>query len=67
MSDHKKESHGSACRSVGFDSWGSFVDVRDFCGGYSTLLAMRGAALDRYLPGRNAMLVNEFMYDSIIQ
>ena len=62
MSDHKKEPHGSACRSVGFDSWGSFVDVRDFCGGYSNPLTMMGVALDRYLPGGNAMLVTKPMY-----
>ena len=35
------------------------LDVRRFCRGDTKPLAMMGAALDRYLPGRNAMLVNE--------
>lgn len=35
------------------------LDVRRFCRGDTKPLAMMGAALDRYLPGRNAMLANE--------
>ena len=35
------------------------LDAGRFCGGYTDPLAMMGVALDRYLPGRNAMLVNE--------
>jgi hypothetical protein len=35
------------------------LDARRFCRGYSNPLAMMGVALDRYLPERNAMLVNE--------
>ena len=35
------------------------LDAHRFCRGYNTPLAMMGVALDRYLPGRNAMLVNE--------
>jgi len=35
------------------------LDAHRFCRGYSTPLAMMGVALDRYLPVRNAMLVNE--------
>ena len=35
------------------------LDARRFCRGYTNPLAMMGVALDRYLPGRNAMLVNE--------
>ena len=31
----------------------------DFAEGYTDPLAMMGVALDRYLPGRNAMLANE--------
>ena len=43
------------------------LDAHRFCRGYTNPLAMMGVALDRYLPGRNAILVNESMYDSIIQ
>jgi len=35
------------------------LDARRFCRGYNNPLAMMGAALNRYLLGRNAMLVNE--------
>ena len=35
------------------------LDARGFCRGYTDPLAMMGVALDRYLPGRNAMLANE--------
>ena len=42
------------------------LDARPFCRGYSNPLAMMGVALNRYLPGRNAMLVNESMYRRII-
>ena len=35
------------------------LDARRFCRGYNNPLAMMGVALDRYLPGCNAMLVNE--------
>ena len=35
------------------------LDAREFCREYSNPLAMMGVALDRYLPGRNAMLVNK--------
>ena len=37
------------------------LDAREFCREYSNPLAMMGVALDRYLPGRNAMLANESM------
>jgi len=37
------------------------LDAREFCRGYTPPLVMMGVALDRYLPGRNAMLVNESM------
>ena len=35
------------------------LDAHGFCRGYNNPLAMMGVALDRYLPGRNAMLANE--------
>ena len=35
------------------------LDARRFCRGYTNPLAMMRVALNRYLPGRNAMLVNE--------
>ena len=35
------------------------LDAGQFCRGYTNPLAMMGVALDRYLPGRNAMLVND--------
>ena len=35
------------------------LDAQRFCIGYTNPLAMTGVARDRYLPGRNAMLVNE--------
>ena len=35
------------------------LDAHRFCRWYTNPLAMMGAALDRYLPGRNTMLVNE--------
>ena len=35
------------------------LDAHCFCRGYDNPLAMMGAALNRYLPGRNAILVNE--------
>ena len=35
------------------------LDARLFAKGYTNPLVMMGVALDRYLPGRNAMLVNE--------
>ena len=37
------------------------LDAREFCRGYTNPLAMMGVALDRYLPGHNAMLVNEIL------
>ena len=37
----------------------SDLDEHVFCGGYTPPLTMMGAALDRYFPGRNAMLANE--------
>jgi hypothetical protein len=40
----------------------SDLDARQFCRGYTNPLAMMGAALDRYLPGRNAMLATKPMY-----
>ena len=33
------------------------LDARRFCKGDTNLLAMMGVALDRYFPGRNAMLL----------
>ena len=41
------------------------LDAREFCRGYTNPLEMMGVALDRYLPGRNAMLGNESMYTDI--
>ena len=35
------------------------LDARGFCRGGTTPLVVMGVALDRYLPGCNAMLVNE--------
>ena len=35
------------------------LDARWFCRGYSNPLAMMGVALDRYLPGRNAILATK--------
>ena len=35
------------------------LDARGFCRGYTNPLAMMRVALNRYLPGRNAMLVIE--------
>ena len=35
------------------------LDAQFFARGYTYPLAMMGVALDRYLPGRNAMLANE--------
>lgn len=35
------------------------LDARGFCRGQTNPLAMMGAALDRYLPGRIAVIVNE--------
>jgi hypothetical protein len=37
------------------------LDAGRFCRGYNTPLAMMGVALDRYFPGRNAMLVTKPM------
>ena len=37
------------------------LDAHRFCRGYTTPLAMMGIALDRYLPGRNAMLATRPM------
>jgi len=37
------------------------LDARWFCRGDGNPLAMMGAALDRYLPGHNAMLVTKPM------
>ena len=39
----------------------SDLDARRFCRWYTNPLAMMGAALDRYLPGRNAMLATKPM------
>ena len=38
------------------------LDARRFCGEYTNPLVMMEVALYRYLPGRNAMIVNEAMY-----
>ncbi len=38
------------------------LDARRFCRGYGNPLAMMGGALDRCLPGRNAMLATSPMY-----
>ena len=35
------------------------LDAGRFCRGYTNPLAMMGVALDRYLPGRNAMLATK--------
>ena len=35
------------------------LDAHEFCRGYGKPLAMMGVALNRYLPGCNAMLGNE--------
>ena len=43
------------------------LDARGFCRGYSNPLAMMGVALDRYLPGCNAMLANESMYETTLK
>ena len=40
------------------------LDAGRFCWGYTDPLAMMGAALDRYLPGRNAMLANEIYVEN---
>ena len=37
------------------------LDAHRFCKGYNNPLAMMGVALDRYLPGRNAMLATKPM------
>lgn len=43
------------------------LDARWFCRGYGNPLAMMGVALDRYLPGRNAMLANEsYVFNRIL-
>ena len=39
----------------------SDLDAHGFCKGYNNPLVMMGVALDRCLPGRNAMLENETM------
>ena len=39
--------------------WVDDSDARRFFRGYTNPLAMMGVALDRYLPGRGAMLANE--------
>ena len=41
------------------------LDARRFCKGYNNPLAMKGTALDRYLPGCNAMLANEVLCNQI--
>ena len=41
------------------------LDARRFCRGYTNPLAMMGVALDRYLPGRNAMLATSPMYSQL--
>ena len=40
------------------------LDAHGFFREQTNPLAMMGVALDRYLPGRNAMLANEAMYDN---
>ena len=37
------------------------LDAHRFCRGYTTPLVMMGVALDRYLPGHNAMFVTKPM------
>ena len=41
------------------------LDARFFARGYTNPLAMMGVALDRYLPGRNAMLATKPMYSQL--
>ena len=42
------------------------LDARRFCRGYTNPLAMMRVALDRYLPGGNAMLGNEIYVINIL-